>query len=150
MGLLDRFTKKTNPKAPATWARKTAASEQSVEAAPAKAAHDHEPKINDSEIKVPSSHGAGYTTLLRPLVTEKAARGEVVGHYTFMVKRSASKNEIKRAIQTLYGVKALAVRTQNMSGRQVRFGRSLGRRSDYKKAVVVVPEGKTLKLHEGV
>lgn len=94
--------------------------------------------------------GSAYKILIRPYVSEKAALGEVQGEYTFEVARGASKEQIKAAIESTYGVKPKKVRTMQMDGKEVRFGWRFGRRNDYKKAIVKLPKGKTISIHEGV
>lgn len=91
-----------------------------------------------------------YGILVKPLVTEKSAVAESTNKYSFMVKRTATKIQIKLAVESLYGVRPETVRVANIQGRRVRFGRAMGRRSDYKKAVVSLPKGKTINLHSGV
>jgi large subunit ribosomal protein L23 len=70
--------------------------------------------------------------------------------YSFVVQKDANKNQIMQAVQELYGVKPVSVNMINVDGRRVRFGRSMGRRSDYKKAIVTLPKGKAITIHEGV
>jgi large subunit ribosomal protein L23 len=62
----------------------------------------------------------------------------------------SSTFNIKRAVKELYGVMPARVTVAHVQGRYVRFGRSMGRRSDYKKAVVTLPKGSTITIHEGV
>lgn len=94
--------------------------------------------------------GAAYRVLIRPLVSEKAASAERRGAYTFMVASAATKNEVAEAILAVYGVRPVAVNTVQMTGKQLRFGNRLGRRKNWKKAIVILPAGKTISIHEGV
>ena len=94
--------------------------------------------------------GNAYKTLVRPIVSEKAAVHETLGQYTFAVASGATKKEIKDAVEIIYGVRPIRVHTLNFEGKRVRFGRHQGRRKDWKKAVVKLPKGKTLSIHEGV
>lgn len=91
-----------------------------------------------------------YHVLLRPLISEKAAVAESRGVYTFMVARHANKQQIKQAITAIYKVKPKKVRVINKEGKVVRHGRSIGRRSDWKKAIVTLPPGQSISIHEGV
>ena len=91
-----------------------------------------------------------YKILVRPLVTEKSAIAESMNKYSFVVQKDANKNQIMQAVLELYGVKPVSVNMINVDGRRVRFGRSIGRRSDYKKAIVTLPQGKAITIHEGV
>lgn len=88
--------------------------------------------------------------ILKPVVTEKTAVLESRGQYVFRVARTASKEQIKRAVSELYGVSPLAVRIINVQGKAVRFGRFNGRRQDYKKAIVILKKGDSIAVHEGV
>ena len=57
---------------------------------------------------------------------------------------------IKQAVKEIYGVVPLKVRIMNYEGKATRFGRTPGRKSDWKKALVTLPKGQSMKLHEGV
>ncbi len=82
-----------------------------------------------------------------PVVTEKYDRvREVQNAYTFEVDRRASKDEIKAAVKTLFGVDPVGVRTQIVRGKNKRVGRSIGRRPNWKKAIVVLKEGQSIDL----
>ncbi len=97
-----------------------------------------------------SGNSSAFKILVKPLVTEKSAIAEHGNKYSFVVAKSANKNQIKTAIEEIYGVKPANVNVANIEGRRVRFGRSMGRRNDYKKAIVTLPEGKTIDIHTGV
>ena len=89
--------------------------------------------------------------ILRPVVTEgSAVLQEEYQTYTFIVVKDANKIEIRRAIETLFGVKVDAVRTANYQGKWRRVGRSLGRRPAYKKAIVKLAEGSAIDVYEGI
>lgn len=94
--------------------------------------------------------GSAYRVLIRPVISEKAATQEVRGVYTFIVENNVSKDAIKKAVEQVYGVRPAMVRTVNYEGKQVRFGYRKGRRSDWKKAIVTLPKGHTIHIHEGV
>jgi large subunit ribosomal protein L23 len=61
--------------------------------------------------------------------------------YPFEVARDANKVQVRQAVESLFKVKVAAVRTQNCRGKVKRVGRSVGRRPDWKKAIVVLKEG---------
>ena len=103
--------------------------------------------IKKSEKKVT---GDAYKVLLSPIISEKAAVYESLNIYTFVVGKDASKVEIKNAIKQVYGVEARKVNIINMQGKKMRAGRRFGRRSDWKKAMVTLPKGQTINIHEGV
>lgn len=79
--------------------------------------------------------------LLAPVVSEKSYALLDQGQYTFLVDPRANKTEIKKAIESVFGVKVSSVRTQNRKGktRRTRFG--VGKRKDTKRAIVTLREG---------
>jgi len=82
------------------------------------------------------------TVLLEPRVTEKSTMvGEKYNQFVFKVLKNANKLEIKHAVEKMFDVKVDAVRVCNVVGKQKRFQRTLGRRSDWKKAYVTLKEG---------
>ena len=86
-----------------------------------------------------------YEVIRRPLITEKTtALKETQRSLCFEVHRDASKPEIKKAVETLFGVKVADVRVANVHGKVKRQGRYVGRRSDWKKAYVVLKQGEKM------
>jgi len=83
-------------------------------------------------------------------VSEKAAGIESTGVYMFTVAQDASKIEIKQAVFAHYGVMPTQVRVMHVEGKRVRFGQTFGKRGDWKKAVVTLPEGKHIDVHSGI
>jgi large subunit ribosomal protein L23 len=78
-----------------------------------------------------------YNVIIQPLVTEQGMHfANVKGAYSFEVNRRANKTQIRNAIEKIYSVKVEKVRTANHKGKSRRKGRSLGRTSEWKKAVV--------------
>lgn len=88
--------------------------------------------------------------LVRPIISEKSSDAERHGTYTFAVVDSATKVDVKRAIQEVYHVLPTRINMMHVEGKQVRFGRRAGKRKDWKKAIVTLPKGKTIHIHEGV
>jgi large subunit ribosomal protein L23 len=85
-----------------------------------------------------------------PLITEKLDRArESFRQYSFVVDREATKHDVERAVETLFNVKVEAVRTIIMRGKPKRMGRSMGQRSNFKKAIVTLKEGDKIDLFEG-
>jgi large subunit ribosomal protein L23 len=81
----------------------------------------------------------------RPLVTEKTTVMKEDGRtLVFEVARTANKVDIKRAVEKLFGPKVALVRTAMAHGKEKRQGKFVGRRSDWKKAYVVLKKGETL------
>jgi large subunit ribosomal protein L23 len=92
-----------------------------------------------------------YQVVLRPLLTEKGTRLKEAGNqYLFQVAKTANKIEIKQAIEQLFKVTVLDVRTLRVRGKTKRLGRFQGRRPDWKKAIATVKEGDVIELYEGV
>jgi large subunit ribosomal protein L23 len=89
--------------------------------------------------------------IIRPVVTEASAMlQEERQTYTFIVARDSNKLEIRHAVQTLFNVTVQDVRTANYPGKVRRVGRSVGRKSGYKKALVKLVEGDSIDVYEGV
>lgn len=92
-----------------------------------------------------------YSVLKKPLITEKSnIMKEELNQIAFAVDPRANKIEIKEAVTKLFNVKVLKVRTINMLGKRKRLGRSEGKKSDWKKAVVTLKEGERIDFFEGV
>ena len=86
----------------------------------------------------------------RPLITEKSTDQKELHHqYVFEVDRNANKIEIQSAVEHLFKVKVLSVRTSNFLGKMKRLGRKFGKRPDWKKAVVTLKEGDRIEFFEG-
>ena len=92
------------------------------------------------------SKAAAYDTILRPIITEKATMANENGQVTFAVPVSASKPEIKAAVEMLFDVKVTAVNTILQKGKTKMWKGRPGRRSDTKKAMVTLAEGQTIDL----
>ena len=91
-----------------------------------------------------------YQVVLRPLLTEKGTRLKEAGNqYLFRVDKTANKIEIKQAIEQLFKVTVLDVRTLRVRGKTKRLGRFQGRRPDWKKAVATLKKGDVIELYEG-
>lgn len=85
-----------------------------------------------------------------PLITEKLDKArEKFRQYSFIVDRAASKTDVARAVETLFKVHVEAVRTNVVRGKVKRVGKSMGKRSNYKKAMVTLREGDKIDLFEG-
>jgi large subunit ribosomal protein L23 len=82
-----------------------------------------------------------YNVLVRPLVTEKGThQSQSLNAYAFQVAPEANKAQIKQAVEKIYNVKVLDVRTANRKGKPRRAGRMMGKTPHWKKAVVVLDE----------
>jgi large subunit ribosomal protein L23 len=91
-----------------------------------------------------------YKVIRRPLITEKSTRQkEENRQYAFEVDQGANKVEIQSAVERLFKVKVLQVRTGNVLGKVKRLGRRYGKRPDWKKAIVTLKEGDRIDFFEG-
>lgn len=87
----------------------------------------------------------------RPIITEKGTvLREVNSQYVFEVALKSNKNQIKEALKRLFDVDATEVRTSVVRGKYVRVGRSRGKKSNWKKAIVTLKEGQSIELFDGV
>jgi large subunit ribosomal protein L23 len=92
-----------------------------------------------------------YQVLKRPLITEKGTRQkEQSNHILFEVDRRANKVMVRNAVESIFKVKVLSVKMMNMKGKERRVGRNVGRRPDWKKAIVRLGAGETIEFFEGV
>lgn len=91
-----------------------------------------------------------YQVLHRPIVTEKTTLQGENGRYTFEVERRATKQEIKEAVEEVFGVQVLVVNVMNMPGKSRRFGRHIRPPSPWKKATVTLAPGQRIEFFEGV
>ena len=79
---------------------------------------------------------AAQDIIIKPLLSEKSYQGIQSKRYTFVVKKTANKTEIKLAVEEIFGVKVERVNTINVKGKKRRVGASQGYTSPYKKAIV--------------
>ena len=85
--------------------------------------------------------------LLAPHVTEKTSRAtQEHNQYTFRVRRNATKPQIKAAVELMFDVKVSGVQVVNEPGKARRFGKTLGRTQDWKKAYVRLVSGQAIDL----
>jgi len=86
-----------------------------------------------------------YKILLAPHVSEKTANAaEMQGRHTFKVADDANKQEVRKAVERLFSVDVKSVQIVNVKGKTKRFGASIGKRSDWRKAIVRLAEGQDL------
>ena len=91
-----------------------------------------------------------FDIVLSPIVTEKTTRISEVNQVAFRVPLSASKPEIKAAVEKLFKVKVTAVNTLRVKGKTKLFRGRPGRRSDYKKALVTLADGQRIDVTTGI
>jgi large subunit ribosomal protein L23 len=92
-----------------------------------------------------------YDIIKRPVITEKTSiQKEDCNQVTFEVDRRANRVEIARAIESIFNVKVAKTRTAQVKGKIKRRGRILGKRKDWKKAIVSLMPGERIDFFEGV
>jgi large subunit ribosomal protein L23 len=92
-----------------------------------------------------------YDIIRRPLITEKTnIQKDSDNQLTFEVDRKANRIEIRRAIERIFNVKVASVRTIQVKGKTKRRGRTVGKRRDWKKAIVTLRPGERIEFFEGV
>ncbi len=92
-----------------------------------------------------------YEIIRRPLVTEKSSIDRDANNtVTFAVDPRANKVEIRRAVEQIFGVRVLDVHTMRMPRKTRRVGRNVGRRPEWKKAIVKLAENESIEFFEGV
>jgi len=85
-----------------------------------------------------------------PLITEKLDKArERLRQYSFIVDKKATKYDVTQAVEKLFKVTVEGVRTNIVRGKIKRVGRSIGKRPNYKKAIVTLKEGDKIELFEG-
>ena len=89
--------------------------------------------------------------IVRPIITENSMDGLAERKYTFEVARGANKIEVKKAVETLFGVKDAKVNTISVKGKKKRMGRTEGYTSAWKKAIVTLTaDSKTIEFFDGM
>ena len=89
--------------------------------------------------------------IIRPVITEKSMTGIMQKVYSFEVAKDATKIDIARAVEQLFGVKVAKVTTMHNNGKMRRQGRNQGYTASWKKAVVTLkPDSKAIEFFEGM
>lgn len=91
-----------------------------------------------------------FQILRRPIVTEKSTLLSEQGRYVFEVARTATKHDIRRAVEDAFDVTVVGVRTMGVKGKRKRFGPRITAHRSWKKAIVTLAPGDTITLFEGV
>ncbi len=92
-----------------------------------------------------------YQVIKEPRITEKAnIQKEDTNQVTFKVHKKANKVEIRQAVETFFKIKVLDVRIMNVRGKRRRMGKTVGKKSDWKKAVVRLAPGENIEFFEGM
>lgn len=93
---------------------------------------------------------AMYDTLVRPVITEKSMISSEAGKVVFIVPLSASKDDVKSAVEAIFNVKVKKVNTIKQFGKVKSFRGHMGRRSDFKKAVITLADGQNIDVTTGI
>ena len=96
------------------------------------------------------SREAMYQIIRSPVITEKATNLSEHNQVLFRVPLTATKRQVKAAVEGLFNVNVTAVNTIRVMGKQKRFRGRLGRRSDYKKAIVTLRAGQRIDITTGI
>lgn len=92
-----------------------------------------------------------YDIIIEPILSEKSYDGISEKKYTFKVAKSATKSQVKAAVEQIFGVKVAKVNTSNYDGKLKRMGRNEGRRPAFKKAIVsLTAESKAIEFFESL
>ena len=91
-----------------------------------------------------------YDTIVRPVITEKSMLVSENGKVTFIVPLSASKEDVKAAVESIFNVKVEKVNTIRQFGKTKMFRGREGSRSDYKKALVTLAKGQNIDVTTGI
>ena len=92
-----------------------------------------------------------HDIIIKPIITERSMDDMTEGKYTFKVDKRTTKSEIKKAVETIFGVKVAKVSTMNIIGKIKRQGLHSGKRPNWKKAIVKLTEdSKAIEFFEGM
>ena len=92
-----------------------------------------------------------YDIIIKPVLSEKSYDGIAAKKYAFKVMKSATKTQIKQAVETVFGVQVAKVNTVRVRGKKKRLGRNEGTTSSYKKAYVTLTEdSKAIEFFESL
>ena len=92
-----------------------------------------------------------YDIIIKPVITEQSMEATEEKKYVFQVAIDANKIEIKKAVEEIFGVKVEKVNTIRMEGKEKRMGVHIGRRANWKKAMVkLTADSKTIEFFEGM
>ncbi|MDK0957177.1 50S ribosomal protein L23 [Clostridium perfringens] len=91
-----------------------------------------------------------HDIIRKPVITEKSMAAMAENKYTFIVHMAANKVQIKRAVEEVFNVKVADVKTMRLEGKTKRVGVHIGKRADFKKAVITLAEGSSIEFFEGM
>ena len=92
-----------------------------------------------------------YDIIIRPIITEKSMESVEMKKYVFEVAKDATKVDVRKAIEKIFGVKVMRVNTINVTGKEKRMGVHVGKTASFKKAVVrLTADSKPIVIFEGM
>lgn len=92
-----------------------------------------------------------HDIIIKPIITERSMDDMAYGKYTFEVDKRTTKSEVKKAVESIFGVKVEKVTTMNILGKVKRQGLHSGKRPDWKKAIVkLTDDSKRIEFFEGM
>lgn len=92
-----------------------------------------------------------HDIIRKPVITEKSMAAMAEKKYTFIVHKTANKVQIKKAVEEVFGVKVEDVKTMRVEGKTKRVGVHVGKRADFKKAIVTLTaDSKTIEFFDGM
>lgn len=92
-----------------------------------------------------------YDIIIKPVISERSMDDAQLKKYTFKVAKNANKTQVKHAIEEIFGVNVEKVNIMNVKGKVKRVGKSIGRTSDTKKAIVTLTEkSKEIEFFKGL
>jgi len=110
--------------------------------------------LNSSKIKSLINNNISkekaYNVIVKPVVTEKSTTLSENNQIVFLVNINSNKIDIKKSIELIYGVKVSSVNVIRVKGKTKVFKGKVGKRSDYKKAIISLPKGQSIDLSLGV
>ena len=105
--------------------------------------------VKKQEISAFANSKEAYRFLLEPWVTEKTHGVMALGKYAFKVTTDATKKQVAKAIEGMYGVTVIDVRTVTVKAKKRSYGRYEGKKAGFKKAIVSLKKGDSISLFEG-
>ncbi len=111
---------------------------------------DSKTSDNNKTLVQNTNFNLAYKILIRPVITEKGTHLNALGKYIFVVGNQANKIAVAQAVEAVYGVKPIKVNIMNVSGKRVISKGIKGQRKDWRKAIVTLKKGESIKIYEGV
>jgi large subunit ribosomal protein L23 len=145
MGLFDKLTGKADKTAAKKAAKKSSKKEDVL------AMVKEEPKADAKPVALKENTGHAHRILQQYHLSEKTNLMSSIGRYVFVVDKNANKIEVKKAVESVYDVHVTGVNIINTKGKNRTYGRTSGRTSNWKKAIVTLKAGEKISgLAEGI